>query len=297
MKKKRRLKESVVMFLVSAAMSIGWYVMMFPVASDLVNRIFNQNSILSYHQSMSSYSDEEMADLLRDCMDYNQSIYEEQQESEFRYRGPTATGEDYMKVPTNSTGICTIRIPSIDVNLQVVHGTSDNDLQSSAGHLYGTSLPVEGESVHAVIAAHSALSTAKLFTDLPKIQEGDIFYITILNREYEYTVDQIVTVLPEDDYKYEQIEEGKNYVTLYTCTPYGVNTHRLLVRGEMTGIQETHATEDVFTLGELMPVINRTVELMLIVLLPFIVLIAGRMRNRRKHKRVQERKEENHDRS
>ena len=124
MKKKRRLKESVVMFLVSAAMSIGWYVMMFPVASDLVNRIFNQNSILSYHQSMSSYSDEEMRELMNACMEYNQTIYEEQQESEFRYRGPTATGEDYMKVPTNSTGICTIRIPSttrVDITDNISH--------------------------------------------------------------------------------------------------------------------------------------------------------------------------------
>ena len=187
MKKKRRLKESVVMFLVAAAMSIGWYVMMFPVASDLVNRIFNHNSILSYHQSMSSYSDEEMRELMNACMEYNQTIYEEQQESEFRYRGPTATGEDYMKVPTNSTGICTIRIPSIDVNLQVVHGTSDNDLQSSAGHLYGTSLPVEGESVHAVIAAHSALSTAKLFTDSEDSGRGHILYHCVEQRIRVYS--------------------------------------------------------------------------------------------------------------
>ena len=273
-RKRSRLKDSVVNFMIIAVVTIGWYIMMFPTAADLVNRIFNQNTIVSYNHSMVTYSDDELEKMFQDCKDYNQTIYEEQQTSEFRYRGPMATGEDYMKVPTSGHTIGTIRIPAIDVNLQIVHGTSDNDLQSSAGHLYGTSLPIEGQNVHAVIAAHSALSTAKLFTDLTKVNKGDQFYITILNKELEYTIDEINVVLPEDDYMYEQIVPGKNYVTLYTCTPYGVNTHRLMVRGALTKVETRDlSNEGGFSIKEVWPIITNSAKLAGVTLLPFVIML------------------------
>jgi len=123
-----------------------------------------------------------------------------------------------------------IEIPKIHVDLAIYHGTGDEALSSGAGHLRGTSLPVGGENTHAVISGHRGLPSAKLFTDLDQLENGDVFYIHVLNENLEYQVDQIKTVLPTDLDDLE-IVPGGDYVTLMTCTPYGVNTHRLLIRG------------------------------------------------------------------
>ena len=132
---------------------------------------------------------------------------------------------------TNGAGmIGYIRIPKIDVELPIYHGTEERVLQSGVGHFEGTSLPVGGESTHSVLTGHRGLPSKILFTDLDKLVEGDVFYIKILGETFAYQVDQILTVLPEDT-KALSIEPGKDYVTLVTCTPYAVNTHRFLVRG------------------------------------------------------------------
>ena len=123
-----------------------------------------------------------------------------------------------------------IRIPKIDAELPIYHGTEERILQSGIGHFEGTSLPVGGESSHCVLTGHRGLPSKILFTDLDKLRNGDIFYIKILGETFAYQVDQILTVLPEDT-KALTIAPGKDYVTLVTCTPYAVNTHRLLVRG------------------------------------------------------------------
>jgi len=124
-----------------------------------------------------------------------------------------------------------ISIPKINVDLVISHGTSEDSLQLGAGHIEGTSLPIGGKSTHAVISAHRGLPSAKLFTDLDQIVIGDEFYINILGERFTYKVDQIETVLPQNT-DVIQIKENKDLVTLITCTPYGVNTHRLCVRGE-----------------------------------------------------------------
>ena len=134
--------------------------------------------------------------------------------------------------------MCTVEIPAIDVELPVYHGISEDVLQKGAGHMPGTSLPVGSESTHAVISAHSGLPAARLFTDLDKLEEGDLFYIHVLGETLCYEIDQIVVTIPSDT-EAIQIEKGQDYVTLLTCTPYGVNTHRLLVRGRRTEIPET----------------------------------------------------------
>ena len=229
--------------------------------------------INAYNNTMVSYSNDDLASIKQNMIEYNNSIYQEQQTKTFHYRGPVATDETYASLPTASDEIGSVRIPSINVNVSFCHGTGEATLQSEAGHLYGTSFPIDGENVHAVIAAHSALSTASLFTDLTKVKEGDKFYVTVLNTEYEYTVDQIKVVLPEDDYQYEQIEKGKNYVTLYTCTPYGVNTHRLLVRGELTGQKEVELDEDDLRWKGLLTTLKYASELGLVVCFPGIAAI------------------------
>lgn len=142
---------------------------------------------------------------------------------------------------SGSAVMCTVEIPAINVELPVYHGIGEEVLQKGAGHMPGTSLPVGGESTHAVISAHSGLPAAKLFTDLDKLEEGDLFYIHVLGETLCYEVDQIVVTIPSDT-EAIQIEKGQDYVTLLTCTPYGVNTHRLLVRGRRTEAPKTMQT-------------------------------------------------------
>lgn len=270
---KKKKKISISTIIVLAIMILGWYIATFPLTADLLNKIYNVNAIGSYEGITAQYTDEEIESILDECKKYNESIYAEQKKTPFHYRGPTSTGETYLRLPTKSLEISTLQIPSIDVNVGVAHGTNDAVLQSEAGHLYGTSLPIEGENVHSVIAAHSALSTAKLFTDLGKVKKGDKFYVTTLNRKLEYKVDNIVTCLPEDDYKYEQVTPGKNYVTLYTCTPYGVNTHRLLVRGELVGSTIVEGQEGGFLTPEVVATIKYASLVALIILAPFISML------------------------
>ncbi len=157
-----------------------------------------------------------------------------------------------MSVPDNYTQILDyanhmmgyIEIPKISVYLPIYHGTSDDVLAKGIGHMSQTAFPIGGESTHAVLTGHTALPNAKLFTDLTELVEGDVFYIQILGETLAYEVDQIKVVDPEDTSDM-QAEKGKDYVTLITCTPYAVNTHRLLVRGERIPYTEQQYQADV----------------------------------------------------
>ena len=126
--------------------------------------------------------------------------------------------------------MCYVDIPKINVYLPVQHGTGADTLEKSVGHVVGTSLPVGGSSTHAVLSAHSGMASSKLFSDIDQLEKGDVFYVRVLGDTFAYEVDSINTVLPTDT-SLLQIEDGKDYVTLVTCTPFGINTHRLLVRG------------------------------------------------------------------
>ena len=145
--------------------------------------------------------------------------------------GASAPPLPYAEQLTVGGVICYIDIPKINVYLPVQHGTGAETLEKSVGHVVGTSLPVGGSSTHAVLSAHSGMASSKLFSDIDQLAEGDTFYIYVLGDTLAYKVDAIHTVLPTDT-SLLQIEDGKDYVTLVTCTPFGVNTHRLLVRGQ-----------------------------------------------------------------
>lgn len=138
-----------------------------------------------------------------------------------------------------------VEIPSIDLMIPIYHGTSDAVLEKGAGHLQGTSLPVGGESTHTVITGHTGLSNAKLFTDLTELEEGDIFFLKTVGRKLAYEVDQIKVVEPTVMHDL-QIIPGGDYCTLLTCTPYGVNSHRLLVRGVRTDYEEVIEKKETF---------------------------------------------------
>ena len=166
-----------------------------------------------------------------------------------------------------------VTIDSIGVEIPIYHGTSDKVLAFAAGHMQGTSIPIGGESTHSVLSAHRGLPNARLFTDLPKVQVGDSFTITILDRVMIYQVDQILTVLPENTTEINVVE-GQDYCTLITCTPYGINSHRLLVRGtrvETLSTKQRYVGDEAYKIDEL--VVTPIVALPIILILLIIVAL------------------------
>ena len=155
--------------------------------------------------------------------------------------GASAPPLAYAEQLTVGCVMAYVDIPKIGVYLPVQHGTDADTLERAVGHVVGTSLPVGGSSTHAVLSAHSGMASAKLFSDIDQLTEGDIFYVHVLGEVLAYEVDAINTVVPTDT-SLLQIEEGKDYVTLVTCTPFGVNTHRLLVRGHRIPYTPEQAT-------------------------------------------------------
>lgn len=157
--------------------------------------------------------------------------------------GASAPPMLYAGQLTVGGAMCTIDIPKIGVYLPVRHGTGAETLERTVGHVVGTSLPVGGAGTHAVLSAHSGMASAKLFSDIDQLVKGDVFYIHVLGEVLAYEVDQIATVLPSDT-SLLQIEDGQDLVTLVTCTPFGVNTHRLLVRGHRVAYVPELVTEN-----------------------------------------------------
>lgn len=217
--------------LMSILFLLGYICLILPTALDTYSRIGQTITISGYESIVEEMSDEEIEEAWAKSAEYNKKIAEEQTEEPYVYTESAEISDEYLSLPLeNSDQLCSIVISKINVNVPVGHGTSDELLQKEAGHLYGTSLPIGGASTHSVIAAHSALQSSELFTRLDELEKGDYIDVKVLNETHRYVVDQITICLPEDCNKYLQIEEGKDLITLYTCTPYGINTHRLLIR-------------------------------------------------------------------
>ena len=206
---------------------VGLSVMLYPTLSDYVNQLHQSRAVASYAQDVDTMTDADYSAYFDAADAFNAQVAANENAL---YRPDQLSGY-YDTLDITGTGIMGyITIAKIGVELPIYHGTSDSVLQIAAGHLEGTSLPVGGASTHAVISAHRGLPSAKLFTNLDQLEVGDTFTITVLDRVLTYEVDKITIVLPTqtDDLL---VADGKDYVTLMTCTPYGINTHRLLVRG------------------------------------------------------------------
>ena len=218
---------------------VGLGLLFYPSVSNWWNERVSSRAISTYDESVANLTDEEYEEMLAAAEDYNTRL-SEAGVSAF-YNPDLIEGyEDTIDI--TGTGIMGyITIEKISVQLPIYHGTSVDVLQVAAGHLEGTSLPVGGESTHAVIMAHRGLPSAMLFTDLNELEVGDTFTITVLNRVLTYEVD-LISIVEPNDVSLLQIEEGQDYVTLLTCTPYGVNTHRLLVRGHRIENAEERTT-------------------------------------------------------
>ena len=206
---------------------VGLSVMLYPSVSDAVNRKHQSRAVAGYAEEVEQLSDADYQTYFDAADAYNRQL----NTTPNAFYKPDLVSGYAQTLDISGTGIMGyITIPKISVELPIYHGTDEGVLQVAAGHLEGSSLPVGGAGTHAVISAHRGLPSAKLFTNLDELEVGDRFTITVLNRVLTYEVDQISIVLPTETDLLQPVE-GKDYVTLMTCTPYGINTHRLLVRG------------------------------------------------------------------
>ena len=223
MKKKKSIISTIILVLI---LIVGLSVMLYPIVSNWWNERVQTKAVAVYDKAVSELSENKYYEILKQAENYNARLAE--------FNSPLVEYKkltDYNKILNISdTGVMGyVTIPKINVELPIYHGTSAEVLNVAVGHLEGSSFPVGGKSTHAVISAHRGLPSAKLFSDLNKLDKGDTFTITVLNEILTYEVEDTFIIKPEDTEKLN-IVQGKDYVTLMTCTPYGVNSHRLLVR-------------------------------------------------------------------
>lgn len=223
MRKKRISISTIILVII---LLVGLSVMLYPTVSDWWNSRVQTQAIAGYDSAVEQLDDENYDELLRSAYEYNAALATV--DSPLSFPDAVSGYDDILNI--SGTGIMGyITIPSINVQLPLYHGTSAEILNVAAGHLKGTSIPVGGNSTHAVISAHRGLPSARLFSDLDQVVVGDTFTITILNEILTYEVEEINIVLPTEVSRLA-IQNGQDYVTLMTCTPYGINSHRLLVR-------------------------------------------------------------------
>lgn len=231
-------KKIVTNILIGLVFVIGLGIFAYPTISSQWNKLHSSQAIASYQDTVSSLSEEDYSSMWQKAEEYNSTITQNTFNNDvFSDTDFDIEETEYWDVlNVSGTGIMGyISIPEINEKIPIYHGTSEGVLQIAAGHMYGTKLPIGGSGNHSVIAAHRGLPSATLFTKIDELQTGDKFYIHILDEVLAYQVDQISDMIEKDDYSTLEslmsLVDGEDYVTLFTCTPYGINSHRLLVRG------------------------------------------------------------------
>ena len=262
---------------------VGLSVMLYPSVSDAVNRKHQSRAVAGYAEEVEQLSDADYQTYFDAADAYNRQL----NTTPNAFYKPDLVSGYAQTLDISGTGIMGyITIPKISVELPIYHGTDEGVLQVAAGHLEGSSLPVGGAGTHAVISAHRGLPSAKLFTNLDELEVGDRFTITVLNRVLTYEVDQISIVLPTE---IDQLlpTEGMDCVTLMTCTPYGINTHRLLVRGKRVETTESQkhirVAADAFRIEPIIVAPILAIPMLLAALVG--VLVAPHLRKRSKRRR------------
>ncbi len=272
------MRQRITTILLVLAFLTGISLLLYPSVSNYWNNLHQSRAVAAYTRQTTSMTEEEYEEILKEAEEYNERLLE----NGTSYELTEEEIEEYNSIlDITGTGIMGyISIPRIDVQLPIYHGTDDGVLQIAIGHLTGSSLPVGGIGTHTILSGHRGLPSATLFTDLDELASGDQFTITVLNRTLTYEVDQIRIVLPNqlDDL---EVDEGEDYCTLVTCTPYGINTHRLLVRGHRieTKADAAHVTSDALLVDELMVALVLTIVFILI--MEIMIYMIGRKGKRR----------------
>ena len=235
---KRRQILSTIGLVLVFLLSLG--LMLYPVISNRINAKYASEIQTTYEAVIEDTDNGELLAAKEEAIRYNESITPGATDTEiYSQEALLAASQNYQEL-LNVAGdgiIGYVQIPKISVQLPIYHGTNNDSLDRGIGHLLGSSLPVGGDSTHSILTAHSGMASQKMFSDLPQLGVGDVFYLKVLGETLAYQVDQINTVLPHDT-TYLGIEQGEDLCTLVTCTPFGVNTHRLLVRGERISYEE-----------------------------------------------------------
>ena len=218
-------------WLIVLLLVLGVIVLCYPFMGSVYTQIQQTIEVESHNAKVRQMDEERKREMQKSMEEYNKILAEDEASREVEDPFSEEQGSEAgNKLSFEDSIIGTIKIPTIDVNLPIYKDTSEKFLLKGVGYLNGTSFPSGGESTHCALTGHSAIPTAKLFTDLEKLNIDDVFYIMVLDEVHAYRIDQIKVVLPSDT-SVLKIEPGKDYTSLITCTPYGVNTHRLIVRG------------------------------------------------------------------
>lgn len=229
------MKNKALTIILSLALVLGLSLMLYPTFSNYWNTLRQTRAIASYYDEVKKTDPEVVKQLMEEAKEYNASLLT--RDNQFGLAESQEKYESLLSV--ESTGMMgEVDIPAIGVVLPIYHGTSESVLRSGVGHLEWTSLPTGGESTHCVLTGHRGLPSAKLFTDLGMLKKGDIFKLNVHGETLTYEVDELWTMVEKTDASKLVIEPGEDYCTLVTCTPYGVNTHRMLIRGRRIETQK-----------------------------------------------------------
>lgn len=288
------MKRKISTFLFGLLFLTGFGILIYPTVSDQWNTYRQNQLISSYETRVSDLTEEDFTEEWNKANAFNAALAQNDLYGDvFGEDGTDIKNTEYWKI-LNVAGdgvMGYLSIPKINIKLAIYHGTADDVLQTGVGHLNGTKLPVGGESTHSVLAAHRGLPSARLFTDIDQMKKGDMFYIHVLDETLAYQVDEILDMVDKDDRetldKALQIQQGKDQVTLFTCTPYGVNSHRLLVRGTRVPYNgeeemETSAVDSMLKSVQnyymLYLILGLSVTLLIILLMRFMFKVKDRKR-------------------
>ena len=275
------MKKNLINILLILVFLLGLSLLIYPTFSDYWNSFHQSRVISTYTEKVSEIDNTEYEHILTEAREYNQKI--PQKQSTLALSDERKTVYETLLNVSGDGVMGYIEIPNIDVHLPIYHGTSDAVLQVAIGHIEGSALPVGGEGTHCVISGHRGLPSAKLFTDLDKLVAGDLFHLKVLDENLTYEVDQILIVEP-DDIDALQAEDGKDYCTLVTCTPYGINSHRLLVRGHridnVEDVTDVRVTGDAFIVE---PIVVAPIIAIPILLVLFVWLMIAYAKPKKKN--------------
>lgn len=261
----------------------GFLLLLYPLISNMVHQRQQSDAVASYDSAVSNRSEEEIQEILNQATEYNNMLFQSNGAIVDNMDTSILSDESYNSLLNQANGIMgSIEIPKIDVDLPIYHGTEDDILSVGVGHIQGTSLPVGGENTHCVLSGHRGLPGSSLFTRLDEMKEGDLFFLSVMGETLAYKVYDIQIVDP-DNTEVLEITAGKDDVSLVTCTPYGLNTHRLVVTGERVPYEESEYN----SIGSELPSLRE----LLFIAIPFVLLaVAGglKFKDWRKKKHAQE---------
>ena len=283
MEKKSKLKKNLPNIILALFFIVGLGIFLYPSISDFVNAWVQNKAISKYDNIVSELSFEEYEKMIKEAQEYNKTLIGKT----LALNNENAKKTNYKELlSVDKTGIMGyLKIPKIEVKLPIYHTTEPAILQIGIGHLEGSSLPVGGETTHVVVSGHTGLPSSKLLTDLVELKVGDTFNIDVLNQVYTYEVDQILVVEPDETDALEIIDK-RQYATIVTCTPYGVNSHRLLVRGFL---RDNTINADISSEA----IVVDSSIIVPIIAIPLIIILFIVMINIRRMKRGKEVDEEN----